>query len=268
MATTKQLTKTLTENKTEIVAGLSLNALLQTDTMKKKFHDVLGKKAAGFMSSILSAASTNPMLKNADPMTVISAAMVAATLDLPINQSLGFAHIVPYSGKAQFQIGWKGLIQLAMRSGQYLTINLAVVHEGELVKHDPFTGQMQFDANGKKSDNAIGYVLYFKLLNGYEKYFYMTKEQATAHGRRYSKSFDTGNWKNNFEAMALKTVAKLGLSKYGILSIEMQKAVELDQAVVGEDEKPEYIDAAAEPVADAPVIDEGIPFGPGLPEAK
>jgi recombination protein RecT len=240
--TEEKIGKALAEQK-EPAQGMTLKALLSADSVKSRFTEVLGEKAPGFISSIISAVSMNNALKVCDPASVVSAAAVAATLDLPISSSLGFAHIVPYSGKAQFQMGWKGFIQLAMRSGQYRTINLAVVYEGQLINYDPFTGKTELDAFKKKSDVAVGYLLYFTLTNGYEKYFYMTKQECEAHGKRYSKSYSSGQWAKNFDAMALKTVAKLGLSKYGILSIAMQKAVEVDQAVIGENDKPEYVDA-------------------------
>jgi recombination protein RecT len=239
---TSKIGKALTET-SEPKKALTLSALLSAESIKARFTEVLGDRAPAFISSIISAVSMNNALKACDPGSVVSAAAVAATLDLPISSSLGFSHIVPYSGKAQFQMGWKGFIQLAMRSGQYRTINLSVVYEGQLIKHDPFTGSMELDASAKKSDVVIGYLLYFRLSNGYEKYFYMTRQECEAHGKKYSKSYSSGQWAKNFDAMALKTVAKLGLSKYGILSVAMQKAVEVDQAVIGENEKPEYVDA-------------------------
>jgi len=210
--------------------------LLATPNIKKRFEEMLGgKRAPAFLSSVVSAVNANKQLKDCEPMSVISSAAIAAAMDLPINPSLGFAHIVPYQGVAQFQMGWKGFIQLAMRSGQYKTINLAPVLEGQIVNHNPFTGEMQFNPEAKSKD-VVGYLLYFKLLNGYEKYFYMTYDQVMAHGKRYSKAFQKnyGPWKDDFEAMALKTVCKMGLSKFGILSIDMQKAVEVDQAEVDE----------------------------------
>lgn len=224
--------------------GLTISGLMNTVEVRSRLEDVLGRKAPSFVSSVISAVNTNPLLKAVDPQSVLSAAMVAATLDLPINPSLGFAHIVPYGGKAQFQAGWRAFVQLAMRSAQYKTLNVAKVYDGQLKSHDPFKGHMEFDAAGKVSENVTGYVLYFSLLNGFEKYFYMTREEVEVHGKRYSKSYgsDQGQWKNNFDAMALKTVIKLGLSKYGILSIEMQKAITFDQAVV-HDDKPEYVDS-------------------------
>jgi recombination protein RecT len=205
-------------------------------------------------------------------MTIISAAAVAASLDLPVNPSLGFAHIVPYKDNkegrviAQFQLGWRGFNQLAMRSGQYKTMNVTQVYEGELIKYNRITGDMEFNLEGKTSDVVVGYVAYFKLLNGFEKYWYMTKEEAQKHGKRYSKSYESGQWTKDFDAMAKKTVIKMLLSKFGILSIEMQKAIETDQAVIKEDGTPEYIDSnnSADELGDAqePVGTESeIPFG-------
>jgi recombination protein RecT len=222
-----------------------LKSLMASPQIKARFEEMMGKRSAAFMSSIISAVNQNAALKKCDPMSVISAAAVAAAMDLPITPSLGFAHIVPYKDSAQFQVGWKGFVQLAMRSGQYKTINITPVLEGQIKKHNQFTGEMEFQEDAK-SDKQVGYLLYFKLLNGYEKYFYMTKEQCTAHGKRYSASFkkNYGQWVDDFEAMALKTVAKMGLSKYGVLSLDMQKAFEVDQAAIGEDGHPQYVDQA------------------------
>lgn len=224
----------------DLVAGKSLKALLGSTSVKARFEEMLKNKAAGFMSSVLSAVSANKALQTCDPMTVIQAAAIAAALDLPINGSLGMAHIVPYKGAAAFQLGWKGYIQLAMRSGQYKTINLFEAHEGQVKSYNPFTGEMKFDLEAPATGPVVGYGLYFALINGYEKYFYMTVAEVIAHGKKYSMSFgnENGQWKKNFSAMALKTVAKLGLSKYGILSIEMQTAVVRDQSASTGDDAP------------------------------
>jgi recombination protein RecT len=220
--------------------------VLATKPVRSRFEEILGSRAQSFMSSIITAVSQNNQLAQCDPTSVISAAAIAATMDLPINPGLGFAHIVPYKDSAQFQIGWKGFVQLAMRSGKYKTINLTPVLEGQLREHNPFTGEMEFAAEAS-SDKQIGYLLYFKLLNGYEKYFYMTREQCEAHAKRYSASYKKGfgMWKDDFEAMALKTVCKLGLSKYGILSVDMQKALETDQAEIGSDGLTKYVDSTS-----------------------
>ena len=148
---------------------------------------------------------------------------MAASLDLPINQNLGFAYIIPYKDEAQFQMGYKGYIQLAMRTGQYQTINAAEVYEGEIVKQNRFTGEYEFGE--KTSDKIIGYIAYFKLVNGFEKYLYMSIEEMQAHAKKFSKNYKGGTDKwglTDFHSMAIKTVLKRLISKYGILSIEMQ----------------------------------------------
>lgn len=234
-----------------------LRGLLDQQTVKEQFDKVLGKKAPGFVSSIISAVSQNKALQQVDPMSVISSAAVAASLDLPITPGLGFAHIVPYKGVAQFQIGWKGYVQLGMRSAQYRTMNAAVVHEGQLVDENEFTGEMLFRKE-RTSDKVIGYVFYFKLLNGFEKYVYMSRENCELHGKKYSAAYkkNYGPWVEDFDAMALKTVVKQSLSKWGVLSVEMQKALEVDQGVIeGEvvtyPDNPESLTAALEPAQPA-----------------
>lgn len=224
---TKELTKT---------KGGSLEALLQSSSIKKRFNEVLKKKSAGFISSIVSAVKGNDKLALCEPGSVVSSAFIAASLDLPINPNLGFAYIIPYGGKAQFQMGWKGFVQLAMRTGQYKTINASLVYQGEIKSIDRVTGDIIFDYDAKESDKVIGYVAYFKLLNGFEKKYYMSKEDMEKHGKKYSKSYTStsGQWHLNFDVMGLKTVLKLLLSKYGILSIQMQTAIEGDQMVEGE----------------------------------
>lgn len=216
---------------TELAPAARIKSLIETEGVKKRFQEVLGKRSASFMSSIISAVSMNKSLSECEPMSVISSAMIAATLDLPINPSLGMAHIVPYKGVGTFQMGWKGFVQLALRSGQYRTINATPIYEGQIKAHNQFTGDMEF-VNERKSAKIIGYLLYFKLLNGFEKYHYWTKEQCEAHGKRYSAAYkkNFGPWVDMFDDMALKTVVKLGLAKYGILSIQMQDAIAKDES--------------------------------------
>lgn len=234
-------------------AAETLAELLNQEGVKKRFADVLGKKAAGFTSSLLTLTTTQTNFAGVDPKSILSSAMIAATLDLPINQNLGFAHIVPYSGVAQFQMGWKGFVQLAIRTGQYKTINAAEVYEGELRSNNRFTGEVDLDPNGKISDKTIGFYAFFKLINGFEKSLYMTADEVAAHGRKFSKSFSNPNsrWQKDFSAMSLKTVVKLLLGKWGILSVDLQRAIMVDQGVIkGENlEAVEYPDAKE----DAPV---------------
>lgn len=216
---------------------------LQQEAVQKKFSELLGTKAKGFITSVMSAVSGNAALSKADPTSVYMAAMMAAALDLPVNQNLGFAYIIPYGDKAQFQIGVKGLTQLAQRSGQFKTISTTPVYEGQLKSQDPLKG-FEFDWSAKISDTVIGYAAYFALLNGFEKTLYMSVEQVEKHGKRFSKTFGSGVWKTDFDAMAEKTVLKRLLSKYAPLSIEMQKATVADQAVINDVETMdvEYVD--------------------------
>ncbi len=230
-------------NQTANTTSMTLKGLLGSDNIKKRFEEVLGKKAPGFISSILTATQANPKLAQCDPMTILSSAAIAASLDLPINSSLGFAHLVPYSNKCQFQMGWRGFVQLAARTGQYKTMNVTEVYEGEVKESNRFTGFMDFDETGKKSDKIVGYVAYLKMINGFEKWCYMTREQVEKHGRTYSKSFTNGRWQTDFDAMAKKTVIKLLLSRWGMMSVDIQQAIDYDQAVVEKlDGNPTYID--------------------------
>lgn len=245
------------ENAPAVTSGGSpIEALISKEGTRKRFQDVLGKKAAGFLSSVLSAYNTNSALQECEPATVLSSAMVAATLDLPINANLGFAYIVPYKGKATFQMGWKGFVQLAMRSGLYKTINVTEVRKGQLKSYNPFTGEMEFVVTTDDDNEVVGYVAYERLLNGFEKYVYMTKADTERHAKKFSQSYKKGYgvWVDDFDSMAKKTVIKALLSKWGVLSIEMQKAIEFDQAAVVDD-KPVYldngdkiVDATAEPI--------------------
>jgi recombination protein RecT len=214
-------------------ANTSPIQFLQQDNVKRKFEELLGKRASSFLTSVLQIVSNNSYLKNASPQSIYNAACVAATLDLPINNNLGFAYIVPYGKDAQFQMGYRGFIQLAQRSGQFKTISATPIYQGQIVAENPLTGY-EFDFTVAKTGNPIGYAAYFKLLNGFEKTLYMTTEELKQHGLRFSQTFKRGQglWKDDFESMALKTVIKLLLSKFAPLSVEMQQAVITDQGVI------------------------------------
>lgn len=211
---------------------VTLKGFFDNEAAKKNLRAMLGQKAQGFATSVLSAVNNNKLLQNAEPASIYSSAMVAASLDLPINPNLGFAALVPYGRVCQFQIMTRGLVQLAIRSGVYAKITNCDVHEGELIKADPFTDEYIFDASKRTSDKVIGYMAYMKTTSGFEKYYYMSKEEALAHGKKYSKSFSSGVWNSDPDAMGRKTCLKLLLSKFGILSIELQRAIKFDQGVV------------------------------------
>lgn len=234
---------------------LTTKSLFEREDVKQKFKELLGKRASSFMTSVLQIAAQNQLLAKADPVSIYQAAAVAATLDLPLNQNLGFAYIIPYNDKqkgqvAQFQIGYKGFIQLAQRSGQFKSIYATPVYQGQIKSEDPLNGY-EFDFS-VKSDVLVGYAAKFKLLNGYEATLYMTVDQLKKHGTQYSQTFKKGFglWKDNFDAMAQKTVLKLLLSKFAPLSVEMQKAVISDQSVINnaDTEDVTYIDNTPEPV--------------------
>ena len=247
-----------------LVTVPQLKTLLGRDEVKNRFQEIMGKKAPGFISSILSLTNGNAQLQKAEPHSILNAAVVAATLDLPINPNLGFAAIVPYKNTAQFQLQYKGLVQLAMRSGQYKTINVSEVYEGEIKNVNRFTGDYEFGE--RTSDMVVGYMAYFKLVNGFEKYLYMTVDEIKEHATRYSKTYQRGDgvWKDNFDAMAKKTVLKLLLSKFGILSIEMQRAQTFDQSSIKsdltvtdvDDAEIEYVDNASQMEARKALIED------------
>lgn len=231
MATTKGIEL----KKNNIVAqkeAKTVKGMLETPAFKKKFEEMLGKKAAGFISSIIAVTNSSNYLMKADPATVIGAAAQAAMLDLPINQSLGFAYIVPYKGAAQFQLGYKGYIQLAQRSGQYADIGAKTVFEGELEYENRLLDKFRFGE--RTSDKVIGYLAYFRLTNGFEKMLYMTIDEAQAHAKKYSQNYKGGTDKwglADFNVMAEKTVLKRLLSKYGPLSIE---SIQMSQALAND----------------------------------
>lgn len=219
-------------NITAVKEAKTVKGMLETPAFKKKFEEMLGKKAAGFISSIIAVTNSSNYLMKADPATVIGAAAQAAMLDLPINQSLGFAYIVPYKGAAQFQLGYKGYIQLAQRTDKYVDIGSATVYEGELETKNRLLGRFEFGE--KTSDKVIGYLAYFKLKNGFEKYLFMTIDEAQKHAQKYSQNYKGGTDKwgiADFNVMAEKTVLKRLLSKYGPLSIE---SIQMSQALAND----------------------------------
>ena len=214
---------------------MNLQQLMNSGAVMKKLNDVLGseKKASSFVSSVISVAQNNKLLRNAQPMTILSSAMVAATLDLPIVPTLGMAYIVPYKGVATFQIGYRGILELAMRSGEFKNIIDEVVYEGQLISKNKFTGEYIFDEEAKQSDKPIGIMARFDLINGFSKTIFWTMEEVQAHAKKFSQAFRSGYdspWKSDFEAMGKKTVLKALLNKYAPKSVAMNTAIKFDQA--------------------------------------
>ena len=224
----------------------TLQQLLNSEGIKRRFTELLDTSAPSFISSILSVVNSNSKLRECSPNSILSAAGIAAALKLPINPSLGFAYIVPYKSQAQFQLGYKGFIQLAIRSGQYATLNAGIVREGQIKEIDFETGEI---IRGEKiSDEVVGYVAHMALINGFKKSIYMTVEEMQEHAEKFSQSYaydlrsnrKSSVWSTNFDAMAKKTILKKLLSTFGIISIDQQsaalaKAIQADQAVITEE---------------------------------
>ena len=222
----------------ELATTNKFQVVLYSEAVQNRFTEILDKGAASFVSALLSIYNGNPQLQKCSTRSILGAAGLAATVKLPLNPSFGFAYIVPYGAEAQFQIGWKGLVQLAHRTGQYVAMTTKTVFEGEIKEFDFLT---ELPIRGEKiSDKIVGYLAYFKLANGFEKCLYMTVEEIRTHAQNFSKSYSydlksgkkSSVWSSNFDAMAKKTVLKLLLGKWGIVSVEMQQVMQADQSVV------------------------------------
>lgn len=245
-----------------------LKNMLNAESVQAQFKNALGKNSGTFVASVIDLYNSDSSLQLCEPKAVVMEALKAAVLHLPINKALGYAFIIPFNNSKKikffddkgvererwekvmeptFQVGYKGLIQLAMRTGQYRTLNADAVYEGEIRKVNKLTGEIAFDGE-KTSDKVIGYFCYFELLNGFSKTLYMSVEQMAAHAKRYSKGMkkettvdalialaaipvsdsNTVGWMGNFHGMAIKTVIRNLLGKYGYLSVEMQNAIAND----------------------------------------
>lgn len=243
---------------TAVKAPSTLGVMIGSQSVQQRFEKMLGKKSAGFLSSLLTLTNNNKLLATANPKTILAAAATAASLDLPINPSLGKAWIVPYKGAAQFQIGYKGVIELAMRSGKMKFITMTPVYEGEIRNWNRFTET--YEPGEKLSDNVVGYFASFETTNGFKKSTYWKKEEVAAHAQRFSKAYNSGPWKTDFDMMACKTVLLSIMKTYAPMSIEMQEALEKDGKAfemsdnAGNAEDVEVIDTdaeEAEPVEEA-----------------
>ena len=220
-----------------------INAMLDGEKLRSRFDDLLGKRAPQFISSVVSLVNADLNLQQAfyeSPMTIIQSALKAATFDLPIDQNLGYAYIVPFKNnkknadgtwskkmEASFILGWKGMHQLALRTGAYKTINVVDIREGELKSYNRLTEEVniQFveDDNEREALPIIGYVGYYRLVDGAEKTIYMTKNQIENHEKKFRKGDYMGKgWKDDFDAMARKTVYRRLIGKWGVMSIDYQ----------------------------------------------
>ena len=244
MASVNGITKTNNTNAVAAKAASGLGVMIGSKSVQERFEKMLGKKSAGFLSSLLTLVNNNNLLQKANPTSVLAAAATAASLDLPVNPSLGLAWIVPYGNGAQFQLGYRGAIALAMRSGQMKSIVMTEVYEGECKCWNRFTETFEFGE--RVSDNIIGYYARFETVNGFVKATFWTKEEVLKHAKRFSKSFNRGPWQTDFDAMAKKTVLLSIIKTYAPMSIEMQSAFESDEKVATVNEttgQEEFIDA-------------------------
>lgn len=212
----------------------TVSQLAHSDKFNAHLQELLKDKAPQFITSVLSLTNSNPTLAQCDGNLVFKECLKAASMDLPIDPNLGFAYVIPYGNIPQFQVGYKGFIQLAMRSGQYENIGVRAVYEGELNGFDDFTGEVniKFLPEGERGEKIVGYMAFFITIHGFKKRLYMSEKELQEHAKRYSKSFDkpTGIWNTQPEAMRKKTVVKLLLSRWGILSTELQQAIRDDQS--------------------------------------
>lgn len=237
------------------------NRAITNNKTQEYLESVLGERKASFVNNLTALVANNANLQVCEPYTVMFAAMKATALDLPLDNSLGFAYVIPYKDNkkgitvAQFQIGYKGFVQLSLRTNQFALIPHATdVRKGEFVGCNRLTGEYEFkfveDDEERQKLEVIGYVSYFKLLNGASSTLYMTKAEMEAHAMRYSQTYRSSNeyikrsskWTTDFDKMALKTVLKLNLSKNAPLSVELADAIQADQSVLKSIDKYEYMD--------------------------
>lgn len=237
------------------------NRTITKPQTQKYLADVLGERKGSFVNNLTALVANNAALQECQPFTIMFAALKATALNLPLENSLGMAYCIPYKDNkkgitvAQFQLGYKGFTQLALRSGQFAVIpNATEIKEGELKSRNRLTGECVFefieDDKQRAETKTIGYASYFRLLNGAESTFYMSIEEMNAHALRYSQTYrskyanvkQASKWTTDFDDMAKKTVIKLNLSKNAPLSVEMQDAIRADQSVMYEENKYEYTD--------------------------
>ena len=228
-------------------------SFLAQEAVKANVESVVGvKDSQRFISSVVSAVQTNPGLSECTNSSILSAALLGHSLNLPQSPQLGYFYLVPFKNKtgteATFQLSYRGLIQLAMRSGQYRNLNVTDIRQGELKAYNPIEDRYEFepetDIEKRMKLPVIGYYAYFEMINGFKKGIYWSKEQIDAHAKKYSATYRKGYglWSTDFDAMAKKTMLRQLISKWGIMSVDMERAYVGDQAVIREDGSVDYLD--------------------------
>lgn len=235
----------------------AFNQMIVAPNTQAYLQGVLGERKGEFVNNITALVANNKQLQECEPTTLMFAALKATALRLPLDPNLAQAHVIPYKNnktrtvEAQFQLGWRGFVQLAIRSGQFQTINVTDIREGEMQGYDLITGEMQVKAMPEREKlPVVGYMAFFRLNNGFSKSLYMTAGEVEQHAKRYSQTYASKNdyvrnsskWTTDFDAMARKTVLKLLLSRFAPLSVDMQQAVQADQAVMRSDNNFDYVD--------------------------
>lgn len=253
----------------------SLTAYLTNDAVKNQINNVIGgKNGSRFVSSIISAVQVNPALQECTNPSILSAALLGESLKLSPSPQLGQYYMVPFNNnkkgykEAQFQLGYKGYIQLAIRSGQYKKLNVLAIKEGELVRFDPLNEEIEVnlidDEEAREETETIGYYAMFEYTNGFKKAMYWSKKKMEAHALKYSKGYQAKKgytfWEKDFDAMAYKTMLRQLISKWGIMSIDMLSAMDADMAVIHEDGTKDYVDIDNEEtvVADQEIHEEEV----------
>lgn len=237
---------------------VGLTAYLTQDAVKRQINNVIGgKDGQRFISAIVSAVNTNPTLQECTNQSILSGALLGESLKLSPSPQLGHYYLVPFNDRnkgkvAQFQLGYKGYIQLAIRSGQYKKLNVMAIKEGELEYFDPLNEDIKInlmveDWNAREQAETVGYYAFFELTNGFRKAIYWSKEQMESHAIKYSKGYQAKKgytfWEKDFDQMAYKTMLRQLISKWGIMSIEMMSAMDSDMAVINEDGTKDYVDS-------------------------
>jgi len=218
----------------QLIKVTQLKELMGRDSIQEQFKNSLKENSGAFISSLIELFSGDSYLQSCQPSEVIQQALKAASLKLPINKNLGFAWIIPRKDhgtlRPNFEIGYKGYIQLAMRTGQYRIINADAVPVGINIEKDLLSGSIKFSGEASSKSEAQGYFAHFELLNGFQKTIYMEKKEIIEYAQNYSQSFSSkySPWKKHFDRMAKKTVISILLRTYGILSTEMISAISSD----------------------------------------
>lgn len=260
---------------------MTFSVFMDSEKIKGLIQRSIGKDTQRFTTAIISAVAQNPQLQGCSNLSILSAALVGESLQLSPSPQIGQYYIVPYGGVAQFQIGYKGYIQLAIRSGYYKKLNVLPIKEGELVYFDPIEEEIKLnlikDDTERENAKTIGYYAMFQYTNGFRKAIYWSYEKMLAHADRFSKAFSKNGygkkvsyeeylarkeelkdspfyssfWYKDFDGMAMKTMLRQLISKWGIMSIDLRVALERDEAAIREDGSADFVDVADGPAPEA-----------------